>query len=1785
MVTIATSNRPSPISIADFWEIGLQLAHALDQLHSAGRVHRNLNPASFEWNAESRKVTLVDFADAVASTTIALEMTNQAQREDTLAYISPEQTGRTERPVDTRSDLYSLGSTFYELLTGSAPFTGLDSIELIHAHLARAPIPPHALNENIPPLLSDLVLKLLEKEPERRYQTAAALKADLQNAARQWQATGTVIHFPLGEHDVPRQIAVPEKLYGRSVEFTTLQNAFERVCKGHREFILVTGVPGIGKSALVYQLERIVTVSGGYFIAGKCEQLQRGVPYASLVQALRMLVRRLLTEPESTLVGWRERIQSSVAPNAQILIDVIPEIESILGPQLPVVTLGPVESKNRFHQVFTSFLNLIAARERPFVIFQDDMQWMDSASLDLLQQWMDDRASGHTLVIGAYRDSEVHLADPLALALTSLRKSSLRMEAIRLETLNSEDVAQLIADTFGKDVDSCTSLAGLVTAKTAGNPFFIKRVLHALHAEGLLYFSPALKTWDWDIDQIKKTPVSDNVLDLMAQSIGRLPQSTQRLLQVAACIGNRFEVNTLASVTGTTSTVVLSQLRPALDDNLLQPLRDSQNVSRGFALDDQDVAALPVMMRFVHDRVQQAAYNTVPETQRGELHLDIGRHGYHEATGADLDGRLFDIVDQLNLGATLIDTQYERDTVARLNLVAGRKAKSSSAYHAAYSYLNNGENLLSARTWELQAELSFAIHRELAECAYLTGQHSVAERVLETALAHSPSKVATADLYSLRVLAATVAGDWPGALRWGREGLAVFGQEWPLELLAEANDTEMLAVMENVGSRKIEDFVDAAEVLDEETRACMSLFSILGPPAYFSGSEVLTFLIARSANLSLIHGPSAYSAYAYVFYGCLHNVRTGEYDVGYSFGKLALALARRFGNRAEESRTLEVFSLLVHAWCSPLRDSLPLIKEGHRAGIESGELAYAAFNLCSLLINGLPAGVNLEDLLVDADVSIDFASRHKNQTALDISLPFRQFARCLAGKTSAPTSFDDGNFNTFHFFEAAGGNQTALGQFWVARLQAAYLIGDYETARNSSRESAKSISAGILGMVTSAEHSYYTALTLAAQYTETSEIIQSALLDEIETLRVRLADWAKFCPENFLHKQKLVEAELERVLGSPWRALELYGDAIDGAQKSGFIQDAALANELAARLFDDHGQSALADVYLRAAIKSYRLWGATVKVDALQQVFAGCLAADDVGPGESVRRSFDAFGLIKASQAIAAETVPERLFERILQIVVEVAGAQTGILLLGQASELRVRASITSLERITIELEDTALADCTRLPRSVVRYVARMNTPMVMDDAAIDAQFASDAEVQALGLHSVLCVPLTQQGSVVGCLYLENSAMAGVFTAARVDVVKALAAQATISLENSTLLVQRELAAQELRQLAANLSTENRRKTEFLATLAHELRNPLAPMRTGLDLIRISGNNAAATAKVYSMMDRQLSQMVHLIDDLLDIARINSGKVDLKRELVDLGDAVTDAVEAALPLIEAARHETTISLPATPLSVLADRTRLAQILGNLLTNAAKYTPAGGHIAVSVHQQERWVNIVITDSGIGIAATALPEVFDMFTQVSRNAGRSQGGLGIGLSLVRSLVHMHGGTVTAISAGEGQGSTFTVTLPLQDAIDPDNLLPVRIESEAPRPDSLKILVADDNVDAGKMLMDLLEISGHYVDLVHDGQQALDKALANLYDLAILDIGMPQLNGHEVARAIRKLPERGRPFLAALTGWGTDEDRSLSKEAGFDAHLTKPSGIVELKQLLATVIKSKLDRELTS
>ncbi|PTL78247.1 AAA family ATPase [Vitiosangium sp. GDMCC 1.1324] len=1392
----------NPVEPDTFLELALQLAEILCHLHRLRVLHRDLNPTNILVAAGTRRLTLIDFDLATRVAAASPTSSIHGELESALPYIAPELTGRMDRSVDSRADLYSLGATFYELLTGQPPFTSTDPVELVHSHLARPPLPPALANPKVPSLLSDLVLKLLAKMPEERYQSADSLLADLQEAQKRKQASGVIEAFELGQLDAARQLPIPERLYGRERELAQLEAALERVRAGPSETVFVSGPAGIGKSSLVQAL-RPRLGHAGWFLSGKFDQLQGNVPYAPWVDAFQGFIRGLLNEPADVQALWRHRLLGALGSQGRVLLGIAPELEKLTGPLPPVPELRPQDAENRLRFIFRTFIRALASPEHPLVLFLDDLQWADPASLARFQTLASDPDSHHVLLVGSYRPEEVGPQHPVAQTLTALQKAGAAVHTIELPPLELGALTALCANTLGREPGHLQPLAELVLKKTAGNPFFVTRFLRYLHQSGLLRFDAEHGSWEWDLAGIAQVGITENVVELMLATIRQLPERAQSVLKVAACLGNRIELPLLASLMnmseGNTAAALWSAIQQGLlvSDSRAPPLSRSGEQSAG------EHPRHETLYRFAHDRVQQAAYSLLPEPEKKRLHLEAGRL-LKTTSERESDERLFDVVDQLDLGAELVTDEAERLELAQLNFRAGVRAKASSAFHSALKYLTLGLGFLPPRAWREAYALTFRLHREAAECAYLTGDQVSAEGLTSSTLAHAASRLEKADLYTLRVLACMARQAYPEALPWGREGLRLFGMELPEKQdVPRALADELATVKQSLQARTTRQLLDAPRMEDPEQLACARLLSELSAAVYFFDLRLYTLLNVRAINLTLRHGNTIYAAPMYATYGMLLGMREGDYVSGYAFGHLGIELCQRYPDPRQEWRTRTTVAVSVNHWRAPLRTSVPLYRRCFAAALESGDVHSAGYSVPVMVHTLFSMGTALSQVLSEAETSFVFLRKSSLTEMHALLLGLRQAIRCLQGRTRKNARFDDDEFDESVFLASNLKLPLSLGRYKLLRLQVSYLLGDIEEAQEMSREAGLLLES-IRGYFFVADHNFYTSLTLAACCDRSPPEHRAGLLEQLATNQRQLGIWADNCPENFRHKHQLISAELARLEERHVEALRLYELAIEGAHREEFRQDEALANELAGRYYRALGGKRLAHGYLRAALDGYTHWGARAKVSALEEEFPdlvpiepsfGVAANGNPERAEPTSSALDLLTLLKASETLVSEVVLERLFEKLMTVCLEAAGAQRGALMLEEKGTLMLRAVGSVSEPIS--LVQAPLKDSSQVPISIIEQARRSGEPLVLADASHQGAFVSEPYVVRHAVKSALAVPIQRPSRTVGVLYLENNLATRAFTPERVRVLRLLSSQIAISLENSLFFEQLRIEVDE----------------------------------------------------------------------------------------------------------------------------------------------------------------------------------------------------------------------------------------------------------------------------------------------------------------------------------------------------------------------------------------------------
>jgi PAS domain S-box-containing protein len=1376
-----------PLDLVFSLHVAIGLATAIDRLHQHGFIHKDIKPANVLVNSVTGQCWLIGFG-------IASRLPRERQAPEppefiggTLAYMAPEQTGRMNRSIDSRSDLYALGVTLYEMLTGNLPFTASDPMEWVHCHIARVPVAPSRRRSEIPEQLSAIILKLLAKAPEDRYQTAAGVEADLQRCLSTLEEQGRIDSFPVGARDVPKRVMIPEKLYGREREVEMLLAAFDRVVgQSGAELVLVSGYSGIGKSSVVNELHKALVPPRGLFAAGKFDQYKRDIPYATLAQAFQTLIRQILGRNESEIADWRDALREALGPNGQLIVNLIPEIELIIGAQQPVADLPSQEAQARFQSLFRRFLGVFASPEHPLALFLDDLQWLDAATLKLLEYLVTEPEVRHVIFIGAYRDNEVGLAHPLRRTLEGLHASGAKIQNIILQPLTQNDVACLVSESLRCDPERVSSLAALVFEKTGGNPFFTIQFITELEEEGLLSFEPSAATWRWGVDRIRAKGYTDNVVDLMVGKLNRFREATQESLKQLACLGNSAEFELLRTVYADSKEEMHDQLWEAVRAGLIFRSENSY--------------------RFLHDRVQEAAYSLIPQELRAQTHLHIGRILAESTPHERLEETIFDIVNQLNRGSVLITAVSERERAAGLNLIAGERAKTSTAYASALKYLHAGRSLLSEETWERNYDLIFSTESLIAECELLTAEMVAGESRLTMLAQRARSGHDFAVVTRLQLTLYTTLDRSDRAIEVFLDYLRRNGTDWSQHPTRDDVMREYNRIWSLVGDRQIEDLVDLPLLNDPDVLDTLDVFTEIVHPAMFFDENLSTLVVCRMACLCLEHGNCDASCFGYVWFGMFAGPRFNNYKDGFLFGQLGYDLVEKRNLTRYQARTYISFGTLT-PWAKHAARGRDLVRRAFDVAYRTGDLTFSAYSWHELITNYLFVGDPLPEVQSEAEKGLAFVKKAGFGLVAENCGAQLGLIRTLRGLTSTFGCFDARDYNESDTEHRLASNPTlALAEFfyWTRKLQGRFFAGDYGTAVDASQKAHRLLWPAA-SQVETGDFRFCAALARAAAWNSASSEDRqrhfAALIDHHQQLEI----WAQHCPANFENRTALVSAEIARIEGRILDAEQLYEAAIRSAQANGFVHNEALSNELAARFYEARDFDTIAHAYLRKARYCYLRWGADGKVRQLDELYPQLSEEERAaGPTSTIGapvEHLDLATVIKVSQAVSGEIVLEKLIDTLMRTAIEHAGAERGLLILPRGVEQRIEAeAITSGDSIIVRLRKASVADFS-LPESIVHYVVRTQESVILDDASARNPFSTDSYIRQHRARSILCLPLINQARLIGVLYLENNLTSHVFTPTRIAVLKLLASQAAISLENTRLYRDLEEREAKIRRL------------------------------------------------------------------------------------------------------------------------------------------------------------------------------------------------------------------------------------------------------------------------------------------------------------------------------------------------------------------------------------------------
>ncbi|WP_437758865.1 AAA family ATPase [Sorangium sp. So ce1389] len=1752
--------RPSrTVPVSEALDLTAALAEGLAAVHAAGLIHRDLRPHN----------VLVGACGAVKITSFGVdaEITRAHERlyapaviGDVLPYVSPEQTGRMNRGVDHRTDLYALGVILYQLLTGQRPFEALDPMELIHAHLAVAPAPPSRVEPTLPEAVSGVVLKLLAKNAEDRYQSAEGLLADLDRCREALRGTGTIEPFTAGQHDRQDLFRLHQKLYGREQDIEALTAAFERALEGSRESVLVSGYSGIGKSSLVQEILKPLARQKGYFTSGKYDQYNRDAPYSAVIQAFDGLVRQILTESDAHIQRWRSAILEALGPNAQVVCDVIPSLRHVIGAQPPVPALGPLEAQNRLNRCFLLFVSVFARGARPLVLFLDDLQWIDPASLGLLRAFLADDSLDALFFCGAYRDNEVSPGHPFVLAIEELKHAGLVVRNIVLAPLARPHLLQMLSDSLERD--DCGPLADAVLKKTGGNPFFVKEFVRSLHDHGVLTYT-AGSGWRWDLARIDVLAYTDNVVDLMVRTIARLPLATVEALKLAAAIGNRFELDMLATVSECSPEEVYGRLDPAVGEGLVIAGRDSY--------------------RFAHDKVQEGAYAMIPEADRPAFHLRIGRLLAGKLDLSESQS-LFDVVNHLNSAGDLVSDPAERLSLARMSLEAAGRAEDSSAFGAALRFLKLGLLRLPEDAWTSQYPLRLKYAMKTGLMLSICGQHDDALALLSDCMDcmdRAASRRDRTEVLRLKMNVQVLKNDLPAALAEGLAALRPFGLDLPPFPDEAMVDAQIAATMELVREKTLEALPDLPPLADPELRAMQDVLQELFLPCWFLSPNNLGITIAKLVENTLRHGLSEHAIFGCINFGMFLCGR-GDVELGYRFGRAAIDFAERHPDKKSEAMLRDMWG----AWLRHWREGYAACKESllvaMHAGLNTGQYIWAFYSAKNCITNSLLRGIPLSDLLAEAQSYQPIRKLDEFNTITWIIAAAAQLAHQLSVETAHPAKLKGAWIDIDEVIEEARriNNQGSIffAHFYVV------LLGVFQGAFDEAARTALSLDIELPTMAAwqgiPAFHCYGgVALTQAAGVVSPDE--RALFLARAETFAEKLSRWAELGPENLAHRSALLGAEIERVRGNAHAAGDRYHEAIARAQRGGYLHDEALANELAGLSFRALGKTTIARAYLTEAHRAYGRWGAPVAMRRLERSYPDLVPSEILRDATSPEAAapagaaLDLGSVLKASQAISGEIVLDRLLDALMRILVENAGARRGCLLLARGETLFLAAEARAEgPQIEVRIPHEPEASPSDMPASLLNYVRRSREKVIVDDGTARNPIVASDDLYPYP-KSALCLPILRQAELVGLLYLENDLIAGAFTPDRLSVLELLSAQAAISIANATLyadllqenserrraeqavrdskellqsivdnstaliylkdlegrylmsnrryaevfhvseqaivgrtdydIFPRELAdayravdqaalatgtalqaeeeapqddglhtyislkyplrnaagqpyavcgistditerkqAEAERQARKTAEAESRAKTEFLRNMSHELRTPLNAILGYAQILKRSPGLDDRQVTGLNTIQQSGQHLLTLINDLLDLAKIEAGKIELYPEPIPLSTFLTGVVDIIRVRAEQnGLHFTYEAAPQLPQAVLADEKRLRQVLLNLLGNAVKFTDRGrvrfGVQAISQDGATARLRFEVEDTGVGMAPEQLAKLFQPFGRVGDV--RRRAGTGLGLMISCQLVHLMGSEIQVESRpDEGSRFWFEVPLPVAELAAP-------------------------------------------------------------------------------------------------------------------------------------------------
>lgn len=1645
-----------PIELDHFLPLAIKLAETINYLHSEKIIHKDITPNHILISNDLSKSKLFGLHIATSLTKSSQNLTSPAVLEGTLAYLSPEQTGRINRKIDYRSDLYSLGATFYEMLTGRPPFNEQDRLALLHCHIAKKVTAVNTVKSDIPKVIADVINRLLKKNAEDRYQSAWGLTKDLELIYAHFKNDPllTNCELPSVNLTVSKQFNIPQKLYGREKEINELLESFSRVAKGNCEIFLVSGYSGVGKSALVKEIYKPMTGEYGYFSSGKYDQYQRNIPYFAITDALNKFCRYILTEPNDELTLWRNIFNENLADKAVYLCNIISDLNLILNIKDKDIPNKKID-KTLLHSLFLSFIISICSRNRPFILFLDDMQWADFASLELIASLFNHSQLHHLLIIQAFRDNEVDEQHPFTEFIREIKKKNTIVNHAFLKNLPKNVINTLISETINTPEVDCHSLSELIFKKTLGNPFFTLQFTAELYEKGLLYHDIDQGCWCWDKETILAENITDNVVDFMAEKINELPNQACDLLKYAASVSNTFDTNMLIALSNNqyTAKQIVSNLIPAIDKELILT---AQSISH--AIPSQAIVNENLQLRFLHDRVQQAAYSLIPENERHQVHINIARQLYQYALNNNiLDKCLFDVANQFNKAIKLICNPLEIKQVIEINFLAAKKAFDSAAYNSSYSYLCFAKDLIKLEHFKVNYSVTFETYLLLCKVNCILNKYNESEVFYNFLLKYRRTPLDHARVLLIQMDDYHQQGLYQEALETQYLALKVLSLSPPSELDdLDAQIVKEISLIDSyLAHHSIDSLFDSNDLEDEQILLLLDILTSLWITAYLlSDEDVVQWVSVKMCRLCLEYGRCEQSAFAYILYGFVCVNRLNEFHKADAFGKVALKIADSYSNLSLRGKVYFMYGLTISHWSNHLSLSTNSFRQSYQFSCQAGDWTYASYAAVNIISNLIIEGMPCDDVLSEAKKFLTFLKEKNEESTKSFFIPGAYVPLLhLMGKCNSHNSFNCDVFNEQEHLFYAKDSPIIQAWYYYAKVRALYLTDQHDEALAIINH-VNIIPTGVPGQIKTPEAYFYSCLVLLAK--PETYLGSSKYQGMFKHMFERLKSWSFSCEDNFLHKVKLIEAELASLNNQPfYEVFALYHQAIELAKGADYRLIEALSNELLTKYLIKQSKLEYAHLHQQKSQSIYNQLSVTVKTANSSLTNNEIAPLPTKSPIEVSTSSIALHSMMQAANVLSDEMVIDKLMDKLIAIVMEFSGASKVALLLKKKSKWWVE-NIGILNEPNYQFHPAPYTKSVDIPASVIRYVIRAESMVLIGNVSIDSIFTHDPYIEKYQPKSILCLPLIYKNRINSIVYLENELTTDAFGQNHLDMLNLLIGQMAISIENSVLYSKMEEkviartndleeSLNQLQQTQNHLVESEKMASlgRLVAGVAHELNTPLGvsvtassnllelvkQLRTAFESQTLTRNDFASSIaninEAGSIVYRNLNRAAELVTHFKLVAVDTSN--DEQRE-INLKEYLSDLVSSLSPALKKGHHKVQIDC-CDNLVIKVDPGVIAHIFTNLILNSLIHGFENRHeglITITVELEDSKLRVYFWDNGKGMSKEVQSKIFEPFYTTKRGAG----GSGLGMNIVYNLVVQKLKGTISCSSEIGKGTMFTV-----------------------------------------------------------------------------------------------------------------------------------------------------------